>query len=1822
MMQSYFDSIPKVRIGSWVLLTLVIGAFLGANALAAVNLTVNGVNKDGTTTALSEYRWLIEEDQTYHVQRNASGQVQTDAAGNPILDPNWRVGDPLKNTLSVSFHRSYMPVVAKGSVPLDTANPRETALASLDLDSDKNYHVSVIPKEAGTYSIGGAAVEFDAAGNASATVYLNENPIPTAQITIFVFEDTLPINNAPDATEQGLAGFSILLEDACGKYGACAGAQSKDAFGNNLGTEYLSTCDAFGQPDGDPNTNFGCLDADGNPIISGSHPLVTGPDGTITIKNLAPGKYGVQAVPPVGSGYQQTATIEGKKVIDAWVKANEPPFFAEFGPPGYHAFIGFVKEFNKIPSANGSSATISGQVTNLHISRPPGSAFYSGAPFTHTTPWIGLNNNAGLAGASEGIYVARTDGGSFDIPAVPPGDYQLVVFDDNMDLIFGFHGITVKADGTCNTVDGDCDLGDVPVFQWFTRLEHEVFLDTNENGVRDANELTPIPEQAVNLRWRDGTVYQSFPTDSEGFVPFDEVFPFFSWLVAEVDFLRFKATGVTVTVDDGGPIPFGDPSTFGSQLNPQPQGNPPDQDIGVTTATNRTEEGPVLTQGFQGFLGQTSVMQWGKTSYGRGENGGISGVVYYAVTRAEDDPAKAAVELWEPGIPRVQVTLYEDKVINATGLPGSDQIPDDRNNNGLNYADIDNYPFNWNPSLCGDTCTGMGPEDVNRSGNTTNFNFGDAIMITTTDSWDDNLPSNCQYGANASVPGEAPFEFRGVRTDCYDGIRNFNQVRPGVFDGGYAFTEYFINPNNGNVLPPWNPNGVATPLPEGLYIVEASPPPAYEIAMQEDRNVDFGESYIPSPGLLPPPCVGGPHEVPAELTLFPGVPVGSNFGGTTQPLCDRKLVTLSTGANAAADFNFFTEVPVAGHIIGFILDDTANEFDPAAPTFGEKFAPPFLPVSIQDWQGREISRTYSDEYGVYNALVPSTYTANLPQPSGMSPNMLTTCMNHPTLADGTEDPLFNPQYSTFCYTFQYMPGSTTYLDTPVVPTAAFAGPGQYPLDCEFPDATPRIRRVTVGGNGVGGGPYIALNSNGTIRAGQSITIQSMGQVSVPNPEYEGVGGTTPPTISRNYGFGGQRGTVTLGGVPLTNITTWNNGRIVAALTPAQLNALAVGGHPLVVTRATGVSTIMGMTVQKGLRAGASVRTVSPGPVDAQGNGPIQRAIDQAGINDLILVRPGNYNEMVIMWKPVQLQGWGAGDTLINAINQPAEKLQAWREKLEQLVTNGDVDLLPGQEVAFGGIEPGTLFTEEGAGVLVLAKASGPRAFNRNQAGVQVNRGARISGFTIKGASTGGGIVVSGYGDFIDIANNVVKNNSGFFGGGVRVGHPEMINPLAENYQDADNDNVRIFNNQISQNGGQGGAGGGVSLCTGSDNYEVTKNWICGNFSLRDGGGIGHLGLSNNGLIANNKVLFNENFNQGQTFNGGGIFIGGLAPFGTDTLTQGSGRVTVNANLILGNAAGAGDGGGIRTSQVNGQDVQASGANENGWHLIDIANNMIINNVAGLAGGGISLGGDTARVRIMHNTVANNDSTATAAGAFSPSSPNQSSPQPAGIVARAHSAGLSTLLATIGCTSQFCDPENPNPFLLDNVIWHNRSFYFKIDPSQIPATTGLVPDVGAGGAAPVYDDLGVLGTLTAQYLDPRWSILTDRSEDAGHTYVANNQDTASGANPAFVNEYFNGGRGTTVVPGEPTTAIGVPAAFDEGGNFIRVRFGPLTLCDDPNPNNNDPGTCADYHIGIASTALNAGFASGAVILGTDFDGDPRPIGPGVDIGADENLFGGF
>ncbi|MGE0081002.1 MAG: hypothetical protein AB7U81_06875 [Thiohalomonadaceae bacterium] len=498
---------------------------------------------------------------------------------------------PTPQGLGVDISRSHAPVIKSGQRNVPQANISVP-------DPNKRYFISVLPSS-GDYALGGAPV---APGQQDVKVIVQPLPLPTAQITVEVFHDNGPINNVKDAGEAGLAGFKVVINDTFGQL-------LQDAFGNPLGN------------------------------------ILTDAEGKVVIKNLAPGKYGVTVTPPPGTNWQQTSTIEGTKTIDAWVRAGEPDFFIENGPPEAHAFFGFVQPFVDSSVLMGGE-TITGRVVNMHMARPPEFSFWPGHPIPSC--WVGLNEGTGLVG--RGLFAAPcADDSSFAIPNVPPGNYQLVIWDANLDVIFASQNIEVTDQGEClPNPSRSCDLGDVAVFNWFARIENYVFADVDGDGFPDGaeNGEIGIPEQNVNLRFRDGTLYQAFPTDMEGYAPFDEVFPFFKFLVAEVDFARFKATGVTVVVDGGGQVQPAHPEFPhlypDYTLSPQQQLDPITRETLVNPNTgdalSRTEMGPVLTQATQNFLGTTSVIHWGKAPYAPGENGGISGIVYYAVTRAEDDP--------------------------------------------------------------------------------------------------------------------------------------------------------------------------------------------------------------------------------------------------------------------------------------------------------------------------------------------------------------------------------------------------------------------------------------------------------------------------------------------------------------------------------------------------------------------------------------------------------------------------------------------------------------------------------------------------------------------------------------------------------------------------------------------------------------------------------------------------------------------------------------------------------------------------------------------------------------------------------------------------------------------------------------------------------------------------------------------------------------------------------------------------------------------------------------------------------------------------------
>jgi hypothetical protein len=1386
------------------------------------------------------------------------------------------------------------------------------------------------------------------------------------------------------------------------------------------------------------------------------------------------------------------------------------------------------------------------------------------------------------------------------------------------------------------------------------------------------------------------------PTDPTGYYIFEEVFPWFKYLVVEVDFARFFATGMTTVVDAGGAIPPDDGWNMPSddKRNPQQQVDPDDIPIiNANTGNNlaRTEvasfSGEVLLEAMQLFGDQSNRIDWGKDMYQSGENGGIAGMVIYATTRAEDDPKFAAGEEWEPGIARVPIVLYMDD--------DGDGVIDDLDGNGSpTLADADNYPFGWQ-----DGSGAIGPEDIDRNGNG-NFDPGDAIQIVHTDAWDDSLPQDCP-----------PSGF-GLDNDCAEGIQTWNQVVPGVFDGGFAITSYFP----GGII---SGSSEMDGLPEGIYIVEAVTPPGLEHVKEEDKNVDFGDPFTPSLLLLPPVSVGDLRVVPDELTLFPGIE--APFAGELRPLPDRKQVILSDRQNAAVEFFMFSYAPRAARVVGLALDDLTNSFNPLSPTFGEKAAPPWLPIAFRDYNGKEIARVYSDEFGAYNALIPSTYTVNLPSPSGVVPQMIMVCINDPgPIPDPANpgrtiiDPSFKTQWATQCYNFDFWPGKITYLDTPVVPVGAFVGEIDFPIDCEFPADTPLIYSVS----GPEGGPYVSSPE-------ETVTIVSVGSLRVANPDFDSTVPGSQQTITRDYSFGSVAGSVTINGVELTNVT-WNRNTITARV-PAQffgstitlldvdfaanadgftfaddtfrgtnnplyesgtytptegftdgglkvnvggidagtvtgmsggwqntfnvaslsnvvlslryrltqspnyeadefseilvsidgalvgtagknyveriagngeggpevttgwqrvevgLGNLPDGNHTVTIgvynnkkTSAVETTELLIDDVTLFTRKGTGMLMVTRGDnneitpigitmttgasseiVHVREGESIQTAVDGASTGALVLVDPGSYDEMVILWKNVKLQGSGAFSTTINARPFiPSTKLQSWKDKAAELIEAGDVDLLVGQDP--------TLVFDEGAAISVITKDGefGP-----------LKGRARIDGLQVFGATGGGGIFVNAYASFMDISNNRIIGNLGNFCGGIRLG--QRFSTI-----DTANDNITIKYNHITQNTGLRG-GGGIAIFPGADNYEIKNNFICGNFSTINGGGIGHEGLSSNGVIADNCIAMNESFfTQGLTTGGGGggISIEGVPRLGA--LTLGSGSVQINSNLIQSNLARSGDGGAIYLSSINGQDISDSLTDPNNWHQIDIFNNMIVNNVTALAGT-IAIQ-DAPRVNIINNTIANNDSIAITAAAFVGADAN-STPQPAGIVSRVYSPQLLSLIdpqyqdeAVDGSGRGF-----PNPTLHDNIIWHNRSFFYD------PALFGT----GGGGVTPnlsgPYWDIGVLGTITVETMDPQYCLLTDLTGFDLATNIS--------ADPDFLSEYFN----TIITAAEP----------QEGGNFVDVSFSPLTKT-------------GDYHISQGSPAVGSGggdFIADFSQLERDIDNDPRPEGSPSDIGADEAVF---
>ena len=643
--------------------------------------------------------------------------VAVDAeTGDPIPSFKWLINvDNSHSNSSVTPPASYSPVVASGD---------ESSATGITVDGatpdDRGYLVSVVANDGGggvndpDYKIGGQ--HFSSSG--TLVVELVPNPLPLATVRVRVFHDNQLVNAEDDIPlEEGLAGFHVTLNERIGEV-------TTDWFGNPLCTEY---------EDIDPPTGSGPRTLARTARLQSPAPAASAratrtatrrsrtslPTSTRSRSSRRTARAGSRRRRSRASSRTTPGSRKGtpgsrpRKASPRRSSGSASSSPAAFGNAG-----------DDCPTNNSAgTATINGKVRSIALDDESGIILLGNAV---RRPYVALNN---IGGNDEQVYTARGNvDGTFSIPKVPIGLYQLVMWDGPLDHIISF--LTVRVSDAGEVVN----LGDIGIPRWFGTIRGKVFIDQNENGVRDPGEPL-LANQALDTRFKDGTIQYATVSDANGNYEFPEVFELEHFAIAEVGYGNLKQTGAAGYETD----------EFGEPLN-YPYGFV-NQDLGLAS----------LLQAEITWAGTTNYIDWGKKAHGPGENGGIVGIVFNATTRNELDARLQAPEDYEPGVPGVVVNLYAP-VLDGNGEPV------------------------------------YGPDGAVMKDHIA-ATYGGA------DDWYANLPTDCI--PRPSI-GRDPAQIQppNLFPDCLELPALLNQIKSGVFDGGYAFEEDCTNPDVPNNMDP------------------------------------------------------------------------------------------------------------------------------------------------------------------------------------------------------------------------------------------------------------------------------------------------------------------------------------------------------------------------------------------------------------------------------------------------------------------------------------------------------------------------------------------------------------------------------------------------------------------------------------------------------------------------------------------------------------------------------------------------------------------------------------------------------------------------------------------------------------------------------------------------------------------------------------------------------------------------------------------------------------------------------------------------------------
>ena len=405
--------------------------------------------------------------------------------------------------------------------------------------------------------------------------------------------------------------------------------------------------------------------------------------------------------------------------------------------------------------------------------------------------------------------------------------------------------------------------------------------------------------------------------------------------------------------------------------------------------------------------GHRATVDWGKRDYPAGTPGQIVGITYFATTRNEFDARFQAHEDYEPAIP--DVTVYLER-------PGPGRAAEHRRRRGrqqVRHRPLAAAEREPGPAGSGGNTFTQNCNPIRDFAGATHdqFNPRDRAELPRGAAHRRSTPRTAR--STAATP--SPTTARRLRPGRRRGTCSRRRTTRSPLVAGTYIT-HAVMPKDSTRHPrrATRHRGRASDVSCAPRAPCPAAAPAACTAPCARRTSTSTSATSSCPQIPPPPCTGDDHVID-QSTLTPR---STYYGvaGAHAPLCDKRLVVLTNGQNANADFNLMTNFRTdpngedperqadrrrrgarAGRRPG--LQRHLLRAQPASPWYGEPRPIAGIPVGIyarvdtvpnvnqpydeNNW--RLLTTVTTSPDGSFEALLPVDRDVQLPDPAGAVP---------------------------------------------------------------------------------------------------------------------------------------------------------------------------------------------------------------------------------------------------------------------------------------------------------------------------------------------------------------------------------------------------------------------------------------------------------------------------------------------------------------------------------------------------------------------------------------------------------------------------------------------------------------------------------------------------------------------------------------------------------------------------------------------------------------------------------------------------------------------